>query len=271
MKQFVSVIILILFVFPLCAEVSDSVWNALIDRKIVVEKLDGSEVRGTLIGVGDFDVNLMKDDGTIVTVEREDVEEVRGVASKTEKSSQSVQEDIPPGSSYFLINPLGLLQTGPIFEYGFLVSPELYVAPRIRILGMGLLTQVLAGAADDDWLRIYSFSAGVGIFGQNSPDGGPNRVYYGGTLELGFSSEYGDVGTDYEWEGSTNLLITGASFGYKWRKPTRFFMNLGIFAGVGFSLASDWYYVDDPGTVYTSEEITYFVGGIELAVGWEQE
>jgi small nuclear ribonucleoprotein (snRNP)-like protein len=271
MKQFLVVIGLILFVFPLFADVSDSVWNALIDREVIVEKLDGSEVRGTLIGVGDLDVNVMKDDGKIVSVERSDVEEVRGVTSKPEKSSLSVQGDIPPGSTYFLFNPLGLLQTGPIFEYGFLVSPELYIAPRIRVLGMGLLTQVLAGAADDDWLKIYSFSAGVGIFGQNSPDGGPNRVYYGGTLELGIAFEYGDVGTSYEWEGSTNMLITGASFGYKWRNPTRFFVNLGIFAGVGFTLSSDWYYVDDPGTVYQGKEPTYFVGGLELAVGWEQE
>lgn len=271
MKQFVVVIVLILSGLPLCADVSDSVWNALIERQVIVEKLDGSEVRGTLIGVGDFDINVMKDDGTIVTVERGEVEEVRGLASKTEKANQSVEGDIPAGSSYFLFNALGLLQTGPIFEYGFLVNPELYIAPRIRVLGMGLLTQVLAGAADDDWLRIYSFSAGAAIYGQNSPDGGPNRVYYGGTLELGFSFEYGDVGTSYEWEGSSNLIITGASFGYKWRNPTRFFMNLGIFAGVGFTLSSDWYYVDDPGTVYTGDEPTYFVGGLELAVGWERE
>ncbi len=267
MKRLLIFIAFSIFILPLSAEIPDSVWEAMIERQLIIVKSNGDELEGSLISVDESDVNVMKKDGAIVTLSRQEVEEVRGISTSPPTEKQSKQKDIPPGSSYFLVNPLGFLQMGPIIEYGFLVSPELYIAPHIRLMGLGLLSQTASGST----MKVHSFSAGAAVYKQTPPDEGNNRIYFGGNLELGFSFEKGDVGTNYEWEGSTTLLITGASFGYKWRKPTRFFMSLGIFAGAAFTMASDWYYIDDPDTIYEEENVIYFVGGIEFSLGWEKE
>jgi small nuclear ribonucleoprotein (snRNP)-like protein len=263
MKRVLIGAVLTLCVLPLLAQVSDTTWDALVDREVLIIKQDGSEVTGTLIGVDVLEVNVMKEDGRIVVVDKAEVEEVRGVQKQPAEGVKDTAENIPPGNTFFLFNPLGFLQAGPIFEYGFLVGDELYVAPRFRILGLGLLPQVFA----DFTMNVYSSSVGINIIGQ-APAGGKNRWYYGGAVEFGLSWEKGTDNSG-DWEGSTGLIILGSNFGYKWRSPSGSFTNLGFFGGAAFELWNEWWYSYAPSYVFENDTSIYFVGGIELSFGWE--
>ncbi len=269
MKRLFLCSVLIVCALPLHADVPDSVWNALVDREVVVGKLDGSRVEGTLIGVADTDITVMREDGRLVTVLRSEVEDVRGVSrapapAATEQREDAPKQDYPLGSSYFLFDPLGFLQVGPVLEYGFLVGTDLYVAPRIRLLGLGVVSQALSG-----WeMKAYSLAAGIGVT-RMFPTESANRVYGGGTVEFGVSWYEGEDSWE-SWEGNTGLLILSSNAGYQWRYPSRFFLRFGGFAGVGIELWDRWWYTDDPDEVYKEGTAVYFVFGLQFTLGWEQ-
>ena len=98
---------------PLAAQVAGSVWNALIDREVLIPKLDGSEVRGELIGVDETSVTVARADGRIVSVMKEDAQEVRTttatpVAPATEEPADdravdAVRSDTPLSSTHLLV------------------------------------------------------------------------------------------------------------------------------------------------------------------------
>ncbi len=269
MRKIGSVVVFLVCALSLSAQVPDAVWSALQDREVVIVKLDGSEVDGTLIGVAETEVTVMKSDGRIVVVEKTDVEEVRGrtdtpPAAREAAPAREERPDLPLGANYFLFDPLGFLQLGPVIEYGFLVGEDLYIAPRFRFVGLGLLTQVLGD------FEVMPYSFGIGISGTRMiPAAGANKVYAGGVMEfvLGWSK-----GEDYwdEWEGNWGMLIFGTNVGYQWRNENRFGVRLGGLLGLGIQLWDSWWYVDDPDVVFDEDTGIYFYFGLQLALSWEQ-
>src|SRR5262245_49746851 len=59
------------------ADVPGAVWRSLREREVVVEKADGSEGRGKLIGVEEAKVAVARPDGAVILVERRSVTSVR--------------------------------------------------------------------------------------------------------------------------------------------------------------------------------------------------
>jgi hypothetical protein len=74
-----AVLFLALFCVTLAgyADVSDSTWNALLGKDVVVERLDGSEVSGQLLAVQAELVSVSKADGRVVELKRVEVGGVR--------------------------------------------------------------------------------------------------------------------------------------------------------------------------------------------------
>lgn len=59
------------------ADVHEAVWEAMKERRVLIEKNDGSEVRGRLVGTRADVVTVIKEDGRPVVVRRADVAKVR--------------------------------------------------------------------------------------------------------------------------------------------------------------------------------------------------
>ncbi len=78
---------------PSAAEVSNEVWSALEKQSVVIEKRDGSEVAGTLVGVEDLAVTVGKASGRAVTVARQDILTVRV------RVSGPFEDESPAGAS----------------------------------------------------------------------------------------------------------------------------------------------------------------------------
>jgi small nuclear ribonucleoprotein (snRNP)-like protein len=84
-------LLLLLGVNTLHAEISNVVWNALIDQNVTVEKNDGSEVTGILDSVTDREVVVVKAGGKAVSVAKADLLNVRfSMASLANEVSNDV-------------------------------------------------------------------------------------------------------------------------------------------------------------------------------------
>ena len=100
LKKLIIGLFCIFVVSALHAEVSDDVWKALINQNVIIEKNDGSEVAGKLASVADQVVVVIKTNGKVVSVPKEDVQNVRvstdsettaGKVSVPKKDVQNVQ------------------------------------------------------------------------------------------------------------------------------------------------------------------------------------
>ncbi len=273
-----KVLFILLIALPVIAsaEVPDSVWISLLDREIIITKIDGSKVQGTLIGMEEEAVTVMKDDGRIVAVIKSTAADVRVViggetpAAPPTAAPTTVEEDRdrPVGSYYFLANPLGFLQFGPVIELGIQAMPETMIGAHVRFAGLGLLAQLITAAEPGSTLSPISIAPGLSIVRLFRLGNSPDRFYVGSTFDFQINWTSGDDTTG-EWTGSNALIVIMSNFGYRWRFPSRFFLNVGAFAGVGIWLWDEWYYILTPAVIYEEPTVIGFAWGLELSLGWE--
>ncbi len=236
-KALVSLILLVLTVASISAQ----------ETVDVVYLIDGQIITGKIIETEKYPehrIKIQTEDGTVYIVKMADVEKI--VEQTAEGSTVTVAveagDDPPMPSSYFNVNLLGFLQWGPIVEYGFSVAEDLYLAPHLRLDGLGALNWILY--PDDTWIYTPALGLSVLHFWDISPYN-PNRLYYGGGLEIEGAGEI-----PFE---QVILNIYG-NLGYRWRTvgQKRFF-NVGAHLGASYDF---WW-----------EEIMIFAMA-ELSFGW---
>ena len=267
MRKFIIIILLLVFIVP-AFSVDEGVWDAMKNKQVRLVKRDGSEVNGKLISHNNVRVNIIKQDGRVVAVAKMDVENVyllgRGTVTRTIETTEF-------GPSYFAVNPLGLLQFGPMVEYAFKINKRAYASLNLRLSGIGLLYQAIITNGFEDYLAPWSFALGIKSTGLLPSQTSNNALYFGGYFELGFNWDAGDLGTSYEWESRFGTLAAASNIGYRWRFPSGFFINLGLFAGVAFEIWDTWWYVYAPGYEYEGTKEIVFFGFLEFSMGWEKK
>lgn len=112
--------------------------DALLEQRVVVERKDGSEIPGTLLGVTDQSLTVVKDDGRILTVRRDQVESVRALDTDAaaepdpvettpvpveEPIEQVVKPDVPERRPTAERELVGAAYTGQYFD---LFDPDGY-------------------------------------------------------------------------------------------------------------------------------------------------
>jgi opacity protein-like surface antigen len=213
----------------------------------VVYLTDGQVITGKIIEHEKYPENRIKiqtEDGTVYIVKMADVEKI--VEQTAEGSAVTVAadtgDDFSMSSSYINVNLLGFLQWGPILEYGFSVAEDLYLAPHLRLDGLGALNWILF--PDDTWIYTPALGLTVLSFMDISPYN-PNRLYYGGGFEIEGAGEI-----PFE---QVILNIYG-NLGYRWRTVgQKRFMNVGAHLGASYDF---WW-----------EELMIFAMA-ELSFGW---
>ena len=244
---------------------SDDVWKALINKNITAEKNDGSEVTGTLTSVADQTVVVIKKDGTVVSVAKTDVKSVK-VAEAAQQAPPEVA-DRPLGSWYLQFDPLGFLQIGPSAEVGLRVASGTLIGAALRVEGLGLLYQDIATSGFENDASLLSTAVDV-LFYQLFPAAGTNRWYLQGMIGYGWGWT---SGTNYigAWQGSNSHIELGVGAGYRWRYNSRFFLDVGGLAGLGIGVTDSWYQTSTPNNVNNNALNEYFLGALQVHVGWE--
>jgi small nuclear ribonucleoprotein (snRNP)-like protein len=248
------------------ADVSDDIWKALINKNITAEKNDGSEVTGKLTSVSDQTIVVIKKDGSVVSVAKADVKEVK-VTEAGVQASPAVA-DVPLGSSYLQLDPLGFLQIGPSVEAGFRVAPLTLIGAAVRLEGLGLLYQGIATQGFQNDASLLSMAIDVMVW-QLFPAAGANRWYIGGMVGYGWGSTSGTSYSYGDWKGTNSHIELGVSAGYRWRFPSRFYLDVGGLIGLGIGVTDSFYYTSSPSIVHNNDQQDYFLGALQLHVGWE--
>lgn len=167
------------------------------------------------------------------------------------------------------INLLGVIQFGPIIQYEFSVSDNLYLYPSLRIGYLGYLYHVAWGvtSSDSDYLTSPCLGLGFGIRGFSpNPSGG--AVYYGGLIEYNTAKAvWSEKETDETYEKYSGLAIMG-NFGYRWRYESGMFLNVGIYGGPNITLSDKEFNKSDDSLKDEYSEMR-FIGFLELSFGWE--
>jgi hypothetical protein len=163
------------------------------------------------------------------------------------------------------VNPLGLLQFGPIVQAEFKVSEQgHYLAPHVRFPYFGVLYHVTTIDGEDD-VTVSPGALGLGIGYKKLFANAAGAWYIGGALDYSFGKSESDGRV--KWDNEFSYLNLMANGGWRWRNPdSRFVFGVGAFLGPSIALKDDTTYTD--GRVEDERESS-FLGMLELTLGWE--
>ncbi|MEP2772568.1 MAG: hypothetical protein ABJH05_10490 [Fulvivirga sp.] len=176
-----------------------------------------------------------------------------------------IGQELPQSS--FNINPLGLLQFGPIFQYEGKVGGQTYLVPYFRYAYAGLVTHAVWTEFDENSeLSPGTFALGLGVksFAQNEG----NSIYYGAFLDFSRTKVNYSVGFSDETEEISTDLGVVPNFGYRWRSDRKIYFSLGLYSGLVFTLKDEERYVSD-NELFASYSETTFFAMLEFSIGWE--
>jgi small nuclear ribonucleoprotein (snRNP)-like protein len=73
------------------ADVPDPALQAMLNRAVVVDKVDGSEVPGTLVGFDATTITVLKPNGDVIVIARAEASALRGTPAPTGNASMPPQ------------------------------------------------------------------------------------------------------------------------------------------------------------------------------------
>jgi hypothetical protein len=163
------------------------------------------------------------------------------------------------------VNPLGLLQFGPIVQAEFKISDQgHYLAPHVRFPYFGVLYHITTIDGEDD-VTVSPGALGLGMGYKKLFANTKGAWYIGGAIDYSFGKSESDGRVKWDNEFSDlNLMANG---GWRWRNPdSRFVFGVGAFLGPSIALKDDTTYTD--GRVEDERESS-FLAMLELTLGWE--
>jgi hypothetical protein len=235
MRKFALLICLVFFAALAHADVSDTVWKALLQKSVIVAKTDGSEVSGELAVVESDQVVVIKQDGEPVVVMREDVRTVRAKTAASGSSSDegagersggqpSEPEPAKEPSRHFvmLFNPIGNV-LGSVLLGGVDITADLQFALS-KSIAIGVEPEIIVGdfSGFGIWGGVLFFPMGT------APEGLFIKVYggYGSFGGWDFAMAMASVGYQFIWGGFVFSPDVGIQYarilGFHWR------LNIGF-------------------------------------------
>jgi hypothetical protein len=266
MKKSITLVACILITLSVEAQVSDLILKGLIDKSIIIEKMDGTSIACKLLSFDDKDIAVADASGIISSISRSNLKEVRIDGKAVAKIPEQVL-DKPIAPQYFMVDPLGFIQLGPYIEYGFSIGPTLTIGAGLRIDGLGLLYRALANTDGSTSVSIACISGSV-TSSQFFRSIGMNRWYITEAIEYGRGSS---TSTYYigDYTSYWALLKAYLGFGYRWRNPSKFFLDLGVLAGVAITMDNYYIYDSSPNSKHYTDTLSFGAGMIQLHLGWE--
>jgi len=167
------------------------------------------------------------------------------------------------------VNPLGVLQFGPMINMEFGFPNNLVINIHTRFHSAGLLSYATPEESDDiDDLSGMAFGGGLLFFMTDNK----HKPYVGGLIEYHTHDILYLEGNVDEWERTDKGIVLIANGGYRFRFSGGFFMNAGAYLGAAI-LNYEWDYADPTYSEAGDDDkegtdVTPF-GMIEFTLGFE--
>jgi hypothetical protein len=195
------------------AEVPDSIWTALRDRPVVVQRADGMQIEGQLLDASATSAVLMGSDGHVVEIQKAEVTSVRGdTASARATPDASEAPDALPEASL-----VALVRYTPETQLAEVVRSD----PRFRALDSASRARLVESTREHRAGLGIALNCvvgfGVGSFVQGDSEAGTKMLLLdiaGTTAMVAGMAIYVD-GFDEEWNegsgGSNGTMSAGAT------------------------------------------------------------
>lgn len=193
------------------------------------------------------------------------ITEVFAQTSANQADSALQYSSNPLPKRTFNINPLGLLQFGPIAQMEFQVSKQGYVVPHVRIPYLGVLYHVITWDSSSDETNVSPLALGLGAGYKAMFPVEKGAWYLGGALDYSFGSSDGVDGST--WESTFSNLAIMSNGGFRWRSAKkRSVLSLGAYVGVALPIQDKWEGSDGS----SGDDRTILpMAMLELSFGWE--
>jgi hypothetical protein len=169
----------------------------------------------------------------------------------------------------FYAQPLGFVQFGPIIGTEMTIAQRLIIEGHVRFAKYGLLSYVAANDPHEglpDKLSGSAFGAGVKFMA-------PSRIggfYVGPILEYGKQDQTFAQDETYAWESKATYIAAIVSTGYKFRFPSGFYMNTGLYLGAYHTLTDKSHDLKRNVNIYRNNNLrTLPLGMVEVSLGME--
>lgn len=173
----------------------------------------------------------------------------------------SQSDDNAMGNFALSVEPLGLVQFGPIINAEFGLTDNLVLNTHVRFGTFGLLMRVAnmdEGELPEDLTNIV-FGGGLKYFFSDRK----NKPYIGALFE------YGTRHTEFPtWSGDvkhTDFVVNG---GYRFRTGSGFFITTGAYLGAELVFDDKWKY-NDSSILIIEDNSIYPVFLLEVGLGFE--
>lgn len=166
----------------------------------------------------------------------------------------------------FNVNPLGVLQLGPIVQGEFRMGESNgYLVPHIRIPYLGLLYHVIAV---DDWSdggTASPVALGLGVGYKTLFPLPRGAWYWGGAMDYSFGSSESEEGG---WESHFQNLAIMGNGGFRWRPINKkSVLSIGAYVGLIVPLQDE---TQNIGGGTEDERQLLPIAMLELSFGWEK-
>jgi len=185
---------------------------------------------------------------------------------ETDQTLEKKESSSLPQTS-FNINPLGLIQFGPIFQLEVKVAPRSYLTPHFRYAFAGVLTHAVWTEFEED-SELSAGTAAIGVGLKSFAETTGNTWYYGAVVDLGWATARYDVSETSASEEKATTLSALSNVGYRWRSTHNTYVNVGLYAGVSFDLKAEERRLDNNELIEMTDETTLFAM-LEISFGWE--
>lgn len=199
---------------------------------------DGTTIKAKVTEVSDNEIVYKKFsnlEGPSYRAKKNLVSKITYANGSTEIYSQHTAKPVVKNElkkTIFQVDPLGIVQFGPVMGVEFLAGQNSYIDVHYRWVYGGLLYHMLAS---DFFNRDYQASitnSGIGIgYKYMLPSRSSHRMYIGGFLEHLKMSETYNPGEWNEEESKTKGIVYCADWGYRWHFSK---MSLSVGANIGF-------------------------------------
>ncbi|MBD3322239.1 MAG: hypothetical protein GF350_14160 [Chitinivibrionales bacterium] len=181
------------------------------------------------------------------------------------------------GKGSFYLNPLGVLQFGPLLGFEIGTGGNAFIDLHWRYSAIGLVYAAVLTEGFNDYMSMGSMAFGGG-FRYFFSSSRPHRAYIGALAEYGWGRTWGEDEYDQDvyresapdaWQGEEAQIVFIGNGGYRWRFGPAFFFNAGGLAGVAIDVKDEIVYKNK-----TPRETKDYAGAtpfgmLEFAVGWE--
>jgi hypothetical protein len=266
-------------------------WSYVNGQDVIVMK-NGDEIKSKVLEINTYDIKYKKFDnleGPIISISKSNVSIIKyqngtqdvinapsnstntTSAANTESNKQKKHSDSKPNRLGIYINPLGLVQFGPMAGLELTLASRLIIDAHARIAPLGLLNYATNSDDEEGWPdQLTGMAIGGGIKYL-----APSRIggfYIGILLEDGWQKQYYAKDETWTWVTESNYIVFAPNLGYKFRSHSGFFLNTGLIFGAAVTGKDQWHYTKNyksDHSIHDNGSQVHPFGMVELGIGVE--